>query len=351
MFTKKTLIIFTIFALIFSAVIPQISGTKEKNMSMGILDNIRIYKNFTTTTNIGINEEDIPNNPIEINKSNEIPISVSFEYTTPRFYPNFLTNLKLGNFSLGSWILFRDAQRKMSVNISLSLTKPEWCEAKLTKNDLTINLSTEGETKKTILNFKIKNGTGAFKEGTISLKAEFTPLENWGLKASEDTTSIEIISEYQGTIDLNYTYPNNETINTKPGKNITFPVTIKNTGNGETRATISLDNLDDRINVSIEPETLVIAKGSEKTIDLNLSISRKEESYLKTLNFTVISESTSDLDLDKEHTVGETENFSIDIKVVKHKEEDHYGNLLIILGVLIAILLLIGIIVKIIKRK
>ncbi len=341
MYAKKILIIFTLFALLSSAVMPQINATKEK--TTGIFDNLRIY-NFNTTTEIEI--KNIPEDPLEIDSDNEIPITIGFKYENPRFYPSFLTNL------VGGWILFRDNNRNMTVNVSILLTTPEWVTGDMVKEELTIPLSTTLQTKDTKLNFKIKNETEAFKDGKISLKAEFTPEENWGLEASEASASFDITPEYQGSIDVNYTYPDNDTkINTKPGENISIPVRIKNTGNGETRATLTLNSLNDNINVSIVPETIIIPKNAEKTIILNFSVSKRKESYMKTLNFTVNSESTTEKELDSEFTEGETEVFSIDIKVEKPKEENGFDNLLLILGILIVILVLIGIIIRFLKKR
>ncbi len=345
MFTKKIVIMFTIFALVSMAVIPQINATQEK--SQGILDNIRIY-DFNTTTTLSIQDDDKPTTPIEIGTNNKVPVTVKFKYENPSFYPNLLTGTKIGK-----WILFRDKEQNMTVNLSLSLTKPDWCEANLSTNLVSLDLSTEEKTVTTNLNFKIKEDTKAFLEDKIKITAEFTPNEKWGLIASKDSASFNIVSEYNGSIKIEHRYQENDTrINTKPGKIIQFPVNITNTGNGETKVMVTLDDEIEEINVTIDPETQIIPIGQTKQVMIDINISKKEETYNKNLTFTVTSESTTNKELDQEYKNGETESFTIEINVVKHKEENnHYGNLLIILAILIVILLVVGIVIKFLKKK
>ncbi len=345
MLSKKIIILFTIFALITISVTPQINATQEK--TLGIFDNIRVL-DFNTTLSLSVNEEDIPQNPLDIGIDYKVPISISFKYENPQFYPAFLTGTKVGK-----WILFRNTSKDMSVNLSLDITSPDWCKVNLTDEVIPIDLSTDEKTATSTINFKIKEGTNAFEEDNIEVNAKFTPQQGWGLLESDDSTSFKIMSEYKGSIEIEHKYQENDTvIDTKPGREFQVPVNITNTGNGETKVMISLNDEIEEFNISIAPESETIPAGETKQTMITFNISGKEESYRKNLTFTVSSESTTDIELDQEYTKGETESFTIKINVVKHEEENnHYGNLLIILGILILILLIVGLVIKFLKKR
>jgi uncharacterized membrane protein len=161
------------------------------------------------------------------------------------------------------------------------------------------------------------------------------------------------MSEYKGSIETEHKYQKNDTIiNTKPGREFQVPVNITNTGNGETKIMVSLDNEIEEFNITIDPEIETISAGKTKQVMLTFNVSGKEESYRRNLTFTVSSESTTNKELDDEYIKGETESFTIEVNVVKPKEENnHYGNLLIILGILIVILIVVGLVIKFLKKR
>mgnify|MGYP006303622177 FL=1 len=173
MITKKIIILLALSTLIFVSVVPQTNASDE--LSLGILDSFRIF-NFNTSLDIKASDSTY-DEPLNINQSYPFTINIDFNYIQTNFFPSFLTDSKIEK-----WVLFRDANRNKTVNLSISITDaPDWVEATLFTNNFEIELSTDVQTFSPVLSFKIKPGTEAFLEDDIKIKAEFIPESNWGL--------------------------------------------------------------------------------------------------------------------------------------------------------------------------
>jgi len=345
MSTKKFIITFALSIFVLSAIIPQTNASNEQNM--GIFDSIRIY-NFNTTLDLS-NKDELPTEPLNINNTKEIELNLDFNYEYPQYFPKFLIDTKIGK-----WILFRNTSQNMSVDLKLTITEqPEWCIVNLTQENIEIPLSTEKQIANPKINFKIKAGTKAFLEEEITIKAEFIPKENWGLEPSQDQLNFSIISEFQKSLDINYSDIENKTLQAKPGENLSCIVKIKNNGNGDTLVNFSLDDTDLKgWNISFKPASAVLKVDQDiKEFKINISVPAKEENYEKSLNFTISSKSATEKEFKDNYLLIGSEPFTIDIRVEKEEENEYLSNLLIILGIFIVILLIVAFIIKIFKKK
>ncbi len=340
---SKRIMIITIITILSLSLIPQTNATEYKEM--GIFDNIRIF-NFNTTMDISTGETpDI----VELNKTQEIPITIKFNYEKPRFFPNFLIETKIGN-----WVIFRDSNFNESLNITLELLEsPEKCTAYLKDKTVNVTPSIDSKEVTTSIIFTYQKDAVAFKKGIFSIKAAFEPKEKWGLTPIEATTSFEVMPSYNGTIDFTVEDMKNKTkiVNTKPGTNITIPINITNTGNHENKVTIKINEKPENWNVTFIPITLDIPIGETKQTKINITVPKKEDTYTQKLNFTITTSANTDMDIDETYLKGETETFSVELNVEKEEEKQDYSNLLLILGVLIIVLLVIAVLIKIFKKK
>jgi len=342
---KKTIIMLTLSLILFCSIIPQTNANDELNL--GILDSFRIY-NFNTSLDL-TNKDTIPSSPIKINVSQEMELKLDFSYELAKYFPKFLEGTKIGK-----WVLFRDQNHNMTVNITFSIIKkPSWCELNLSEQTIQIPLSTTKNTKNPIIHYKIKEGTNAFLEDEIIIKAEFKPEDNWGLKSSQDTFNFTIISEFQKSINISYSYGNNDTnLFLKPGENIEYLVNLSNNGNGDTLFEISQrGDKSDNINVSIDQESITIAPGKIEQLKIIFNVSKEEKNYEEEIEFTVITKSAIDKDIEDKYLLEGEDSFSIDIIVEKEEDNDYLNNLLVVLFILVVIIVLVIVVLKLFKKK
>jgi hypothetical protein len=342
---KKALFIaIQIFILIAAVISPKIVAENQ----ISILDQsngFRIY-NFNTTTEIG--EISDFNEPVSLNSSHPVDVSVSFKFELPQFFPKLLLGTKIGN-----WVMFRDKNHNMTVDIELKLeNKPEWCTAELENTTITIdNITTDAKTVKTKLNIKIKDDAPALEKETIEIVAKFTPESNSGLRASEDKINFTLMPEYKGSITAEFDLPKNTTeIILSPKENNTLiPVVIKNTGNGESIITVELKNLEENWKITVDTPEITLAKGQTDEVYVNITTPQTKERKTMNLTLEITSKSTSETTDKQEYLQGQKIE-TLPITIIKEEIVEEMDFTTIILG-LIVILISLIIIAFFFKKK
>jgi len=346
---KKTLLITTVLIILLATNLPK--TTASETQSTGFFDNFRII-NTGSTTEISLDQTDIPSSgvPIDLNKTMVINVSVVLTGELPSLFPDFLVGTKIGN-----WIMFRDINKNSTVNVTLSLTNNSWCKAELEKKIVKVDLLSNSKTS-TKLMVTIKETALALQEGQIKIKAEFSPPgnEKWMFKSSENETSFKIISKYSGNIKA--TIEPLEKVNkfiVKPNVNTTLPLNITNNFNGETKIKIDFSNDDPELNWSIylSQNEITIPKGKNGTVNIIIKPSSSKEMQELKGNFTLTPKSTVNIDLEDQYLTGNSIIVSIGT-IVKESTEDKFEintNMLIILIVIIVILVII--VLMIIRKK
>ena len=336
---KKILLISIIIIILLVTNITKTTATETQ--SRGIFDNFKI------STEISLDQTDIPSPdvPIDLNKTLKINISVGITGELPSLFPKFLVGTKIGN-----WIMFRDKNKNSTVNVTLSVTNSTWCKAELEKKIVKVDLLSNSKTS-TKLMVTIKETALALQEGQIKLKAEFSPPENWMFKPSENETDFTIISKYSGNIKA--TIEPLEKVDkfiVKPNVNTTLPLNITNNYNGETKVKINFNNDNPELNwsISLSQNEITIPKGKNGTVNIIIKPSSSKEMQELKGNFTLTPKSTVDIDLEDQYITGNSIKVSIG-PIVKESTEDKFEintNMLIILIVIIVIIIIAIIMIR-----
>ncbi len=343
---KKALFItIQILILITVAISPKILAENQL-FKLGDSDGLRIFE-FNTTTELTLDKISDFDKPVALNSSHSVDVIVSFKFELPQFFPKILLGTKVGN-----WVIFRDRNHSMTVDIELNLEKiPEWCDAKLENTTITIdNITTEAKTITTQLNIKIDKDAPALEKETIEISAKFTPDSNWGLKSSEDNISFTILPEYVGSITAEFDLPENTTeIILSPDKNTTIPVIITNTGNGESIIQIELKEPQKDWNISIETPEITLEKGQTKKVNINISTPQTKEKQTMNLTLDITSKSTSETEVAEKYLQGQPVELLV-LKLVKEDTNEQIDFTTLTIG-LIVILVSLIIIVLFFKKK
>ena len=343
---KKTLFItIQIFIITLVIISPQIL-TKNLISELNKSNDLRIFE-FKTTTKISLDNDF--SKPLSLNSSHSVNVTVSFKFELPQFFPKLLLETKIGK-----WIIFRNQNHNMMVDIKLNIDKiPEWCDVELENKTITINnITTEAKTIKTKLNIKIKNDAPALEKGTIELSAKFESDPNWGLTLSEDKINFTILPEYIGLINAEFNLSKNTTeIILSSDKNTTLlPLYITNIGNGESLITIKIKEIQQNWNISIEPPETKLSPGKTEIININITTPQTKKRQTMNLTLEITSKSTSEIDIDENYLQGQTLELS-NLKLIKQEATEKIDFTIITLGLFVILISLIVILFFFKKKK
>jgi hypothetical protein len=281
---------------------------------------------------------------MDLNKTIEIDVNVKLTGELPPLFPNFLIGTKIGN-----WIMFRDPNQDSMVNITLSVTSPDWCTAELQNETIKIDLFSNSE-KTTKLQVTITETAPALIEGEIEITAKFSPPDNWMFNPSEDSVNFSIIPRYVGSLDATIEpLEGLDEFIVPPDENTTLPLNITNNYNGETKVTINFEEsgAEKKWNISLDQAEIIIPKGETKTVYITIRPPSIDKLQRINGTITLTPETTIDIDVAEEYLSGES--FEILTGPIVKEEEDEFEvdtNLLILLVVVIVILIIIGLIIR-----
>jgi|GEM_PF-1746309 len=344
--TKKTLLItIQILILIVAVISPQILAENQL-LKIEESNGLRIFK-FKTTTEILLDNNF--SKPVSLNSSHSVNVTISFKFELPQFFPKLLLGTKIGN-----WVIFRDQNHNSTVDIKLNLEKiPQWCKAELENKTITIdNITTEVKTMITKLNIKINNDAPALEKETIELSAKFESQTNWGLTTSQDIINLTIIPEYIGLINAEFDLPKNTTeLVLSQDKNTTLlPVNITNIGNGESKITIKIKEIQQNWNVSIDTPEIILLPGKTDKININITTPQIKEKLTMNLTLEITSKSTSETEIDEIYLQGQTLNLT-GLKIIKEEATQPIDFTIITLGLIVILVSLITIVFIFKKKK
>ena len=286
---KKYSIIVLIAFLIVPFIVPQ--GCAENSTNATLTQELRLIE-FETTTEITLKNETLPENPMNPGQTKkDIEATIQFKFERPWYFPKFLLGTKIGK-----WVIFRDGNYDMSVNISLSVAeKPEWCDVELPKQVTIEDIGTEFKEALIKFNVTVNETVLAFQEDDIKIQATFTPEDAWGLKPSDSKDNFTIISNYIPKIEARFNISENtKTIKLKRGKTTTLPLIITNMGNGPTIVQIEPSNVDFDWNVTIEQNNVTLEIGQSKIVNINVTVSSDRDGESQNLSFWLTPRSSED---------------------------------------------------------
>jgi len=344
---KKTLIIaFTIFLII-----PLFSNQvcAQDTSDEGLLDDIRLLY-FETETNLTIKETTIPEELLNPGDEFTIKAKVEFKFILDELFPEFLLGTKIGN-----WIIFRDTNFDMSVNLSLDVEeKPDLFDIEYPKEITIEEIGTEVKDIEVEFHVTVNKSVSALREDTIKIEASFEPETAWGLEESTASDSFTIKSNYVGFLNASFNLPDDYyKIRFKGGETKTIELKIFNYYNGESiieikPTTIILNETD--WNISIGQKSITLGPGENGTVLVNFTVKKSDSITAFTSSYaapililTPVASGNSDIVGKKQFRVNSPEVIL-----------DHEGSLteiliMIIIAVIIAIVIIV-VIILVLKR-
>lgn len=251
----------------------------QNSIKESIFDDIR-FIDFETTTEITIDNKEtsfpIIKNPGE--SENKIKATVRFKFETPSYFPTFLIGTKIGK-----WIIFRDVDHDMSVNLSLSVVeKPDWVDIDIPKQVKIENIGNNFKENSFEFNITFNKTAVALQEKEIKIKAVFTPHSSWGLKSSENYTNFNVKTNYFGEIYAGFNLSQNTTVvRFEAGQTKNIKLGIFNHYNAKTIVHIepSEEITNNKIwNLTLEQNEITLNIGEYKEITVNIT-AKKSDSY------------------------------------------------------------------------
>ena len=270
-----------IMTLAVLLIIP-IFGTQacaQDSIEESIFDDMRLLE-FETETEISIDNETLPDFPINLNPGesiNNIEATVKFKFDTPSFFPKFLMGTKIGN-----WVIFRDTEHDMSATLSLSADEVDWVDIELPEKITIESIGTAFKESTFTFNITVNETAIALQEDDINIKATFTPEAAWGLKQSQDKTNFTIHSKFVGKMNAwLFIKENVSEVKFEAGQTKTLKLRIENQYNAE--IIVSIEPVEEIANnkiwnVTLEQEQVTLMPGEDKEINVNIT-AKKSESY------------------------------------------------------------------------
>lgn len=292
---KTTLMILTCLIIVSTMIVPQTVVSNAENSN--VMDNFRLI-NFNTETVVEIDKKDIPDEtPLTLNETINLDLVVKFKFEKPWFIPTFLLNT-----GIGKWILFRDKNANMTVNLSLSVESPDWVDAELGQQQINFDLNTEFQENQVKLSLTPSKNAPALQKTDIKIKASFTPIETWGLIESDNESSFNITAEYEPLIKHDFAVNlTDSTVLITPGEINLIPLNLSNQGNGElTKISLNVTNVtqDKGWNISFEPASVNVENDEIKSVVLKVYAPKNFDR--ETIELTFTPELISDADITEE---------------------------------------------------
>lgn len=276
---KKSIII--ILTVLLIAPIISTQACADNSLNESLLEDLRILT-FETQTQVTIDEETIPTERIDPGETKTLEAKVDFKFDLPDLFPKFLLGTKIGN-----WIIFRDKEFDMSINLSLSVAKkPEWCDVEIPETITINNIGTTLQENTFEFSITVNNSAVGLQTDEIQIQATFTPESSWGLLDSSGIGNFTIESNYVGELEAFLVFAKNTTeIKFEGGETKTLKLRIINHYNAETIVQIETILEDEIFNISIEQQQVTLERGGE--IDININITAIESDAYKNQEYRI----------------------------------------------------------------
>jgi len=343
---KYSIIVLAIF-LIITFIVPQ--GCAQNSTNATLTQELRLIE-FETTTEITLKNETLPENPMNPGQTKkDIEATVQFKFEKPWYFPRFLLDRRIGK-----WIIFRDINYDMSINISLSVAeKPKWCDVELPKQVTIKDIGTDFKEALFRFNITVNETVLAFQEGDIKIQAAFIPEDAWGLESSASSDIFTVKSNLVGGIQARFDLPENTTeVKFKGGQTKTLPLYIENGYNAKTIIQIQVPEevKNNTIwNVTIEQKSIELEAGKNITVNVNVT-PKKSDSYKNSeLSYsTGIIKLTPKLSEDQNIVLDE---ITVDTPKLIVEDDGNLGEILTMILYAIIIIVIIAFVIWIILRK
>lgn len=291
-----------------------------------------------------VNKKEIEE-PIELSKSEEIFINVNYKLKIGTIQKLFYFHTRIGRvlmFGFFKGYFFKYLVRQLpKANLTLSVDKPDWCEAELNKYAVEFNYEQGLVDEEVILTINVNDNAPALQKNEIKIIANDEGVHN--IDETSNSTNISFMAAYISNIlveaELEHTIP--------PLKKTIVPINITNNGNGE--GIVSIQQIDqEQWNITFEQEDIKIGVGEEKQIMMSVKPPKDFDNV--TINLTFVPLSTVE---DVNHSYRQGNNVDLGITFLNDgslKDEDELDITTILIIAIVVIIALI-IVAFILKKK
>jgi len=280
--------------------------------------------------------------PIKPEESKEIGFKVKYKLNITEFAKRFYFNRRIGRmimFGFFRLYFFKYLIPRPKANLTLSVDKPDWCDAELDIYEVEFDYNNIFEEAEAKLKLTLNENAPALQKGEVKIIADY--LGQGSIGATSNSTTISFRPAYISNIfveaELVHTIP--------PLKETLIPINITNNGNGE--GSVSIQPLDqEKWNITFEQEEILIGVGEEKQIMMIVKPPKNFDNV--TINLTFVPLSTVE-DVDYSYRQGNNVDFGITFYndgSLKDEDELDLTTILIIAFVVVIILIIVAIILK-----
>ena len=297
---------------------------------------------ITSEIVIDVEQKEI-DEPIKLSQSKNIPLNVKFRLELSGLLERFYLKRRIGRvlaFGLFQGYFFKFLTDP-SANISISVDKPDWCQAELNENNIELVHRADYQEMTLSLTITLDKDAPAFKESDITIIAKF-PGQGM-VSETSNSTNISFMPAYVSNI----TAESKSDFSISPNKENTISINVTNSGNGKSMINISGFEKD-KWSIAPEQDT-VIDVGETKEIMILVTPPKKFDNESITFSLKPISTVEN---VDDKYRQGENVDLSITFLndgSLKDEEDDAID---ITIAIIIAfVIIIILIIVFLILRK
>lgn len=335
---KKKIILFTVICIYLtfalSSPIVLAEDTSENDGSTGLF-----------SSEIEFEVESEIEDPIEPLGSEEVKFKVKYKLNLSSFAKRLFFNRRIGRmimFGFGYFFKFLRRQLPMA-NLTLSVEKPDWCQAELDKETVEFEYNNAFEVAEVTLKITLNETVPALEKSDIIITADYPGFGR--IETNSNSTNISFMPAYVSNINVEA----EKELTIPPLKETMVPINITNEGNGESSVSIQVES-QKNWKIILEQEEITIDVGETKQVMMNVTPPKGFNNITIPITFAPISTVE---DIDEPYRKGTHVNFGITFINDGSLEEDDgvldSTMILIIAFVVIIVIILVEIILK--KRK
>jgi hypothetical protein len=297
---------------------------------------------ITSEIVIDVDQKEI-DEPIKLSQSKDITLKVKFRLELSGLLERFYLKRRIGRvlaFGLLQGYFFKYLTQP-TANLSLSLYKPDWCQAELNENNVELVHSADYQEMILSLTISLDKDAPAFKESDITIIANF-PGQGM-VSETSNSTNISFMPAYVSNI----TAESKSDFSISPNKENTISINVTNSGNGKSMINISGFEKD-KWSIAPEQDT-VIDVGETKEIMILVTPPKKFDNESITFSLKPISTVEN---VDDKYRQGENVDLSITFLNDGSLKDEEDDDIDITFAIIIAfVIIIILIIVFLILRK
>jgi hypothetical protein len=272
----------------------------------------------------------------------EIEITIFYKIDMNKLLFTILKFFRLGRVILYGgikyWFKLLTNKQIPGAVINLEVESPDWCNATLSKPDVMVEISPDGNTETATLKIsEISPDAPALEPGNIIITGWSDKVGT--INPSQSIINMSIMAAYQPDLILT----TEEEFNISPINETTIPIEVQNDGNGESKISIEFEDVPENWNATLDKEEITIGVDDSGIVLLSVIPVKTFVNDTVKLKFTPMS--TTEEDVDEEDTIGEPVYIEVEFKNDGSLKEEDEGLPLLEIAVIIIIIVILLIII------